>query len=111
MTLTPAELTGLTITTLNDSNVSLSVSATQKDVQGDIGTLGIAIEMVTVNPTAPAVSSPTVSGVEGQPIALNLDAMIVPTGQTGDSNTIDAVTLTFTVPTGRHLYVQRWLWW
>ena len=32
LTLTPAELTGLTIMTLNDSNVSLSASATLIDL-------------------------------------------------------------------------------
>ncbi len=42
----------------------------------------------------------TVSGVEGQPIALNLASEITATGLSGDSNIINAVTLTFTVPSG-----------
>jgi len=53
---------------------------------------------VTVNPTAPTVMSTTVSGVEQQAIALHLASQIATNGQAGSF--LNAVTLTFTVPTG-----------
>ncbi|WJR77825.1 Ig-like domain-containing protein [Bradyrhizobium sp. NP1] len=96
LTLTPAQLAGLSITTTNASNVSLTVSATQIDAEGDVSHTAAGTEIVTVNPTAPTVAPVAVSGVEGAPIALNLG--IAPTNQAGDSNTLNAVTLTFTVP-------------
>src|SRR5262249_45795723 len=51
---------------------------------------------VTVNPTAPTVTSTTVSRVEQQAIALHLASQIATNGQAGSF--LNAVTLTFTVP-------------
>ena len=96
LTLTPAELAGLSISTTTDSNVSLSVSAIDKNPAGDLSAAANGTETVTIDPTTPTVSPTAVSGFEGQAIALDLG--ISPTGEA--SNTIDAVTLTFAVPTG-----------
>ena len=96
LTLTPAQLAGLSISTTTDSNVSLSVSAIDKDPAGDLSPAANGTETVTIDPTTPTVSPTAVSGFEGQAIALDLG--ISPTGEA--SNTIDAVTLTFAVPTG-----------
>ena len=100
LTLTPAQLAGLAVKTANDSNVSLSVTATEKDALGDVGPASTPVtETVTVLPPAPTVSPSTVSGVEGTAIALNL-GITGTNGAAGDSNTLNSVTLTFTVPTG-----------
>ena len=96
LTLTPAQLAGLSISTTTDSNVLLSVSAIDKDPAGDLSPAANGTETVTIDPTTPTVSPTAVSGFEGRAIALDLG--ISPTGEA--SNTIDAVTLTFAVPTG-----------
>src|SRR5262245_21375504 len=101
LTLTAAQiavgaLNDLSITTGNDSSVSLLISATQQDSKGNTSVAATGTETVTVSPTAPSVSPQPVSGVEGQAITLNLG--ISPTGEPG--NVLDSVTLTFTVPTG-----------
>ena len=49
-------LSSLTITPLNDANFSLSVSATQKDSQGQLSTATTATEAITVNPPPPSLT-------------------------------------------------------
>src|SRR4029077_3551364 len=46
-------LSSLAITPVNAANFSLSVSATQKDSQGQLSTATTATEAITVNPVAP----------------------------------------------------------
>jgi hypothetical protein len=92
-------LNDLSITTANASNVSLAIAATEQDAQTNVSAPASGAETVTVYPTAPTVTSAAVSGIEGQPTALNLASAIATTGSTGDSNTLNSVTLTFTVPT------------
>jgi hypothetical protein len=106
LTLTQAEiasdvLNDLSITTANAANASLAISATEQDADGESSsTAATGTLSVTVDPTAPTVSSTTVTGTEGQPIALDLASAISPSGASGDSNSIDGVTLTFTVADG-----------
>src|SRR4029077_6333000 len=93
-------LSGLAITPANDANFTLTVSAQEKDALGDLSTSTTSTEAVTGTPTAPAVSPVAVSGVEGQPILLNLG--ISPTALSGDSNTLSSVTIS-AIPTGATL--------
>ena len=98
LNLTPSQLAGLSITTLNDSNVQLSVSATQIDAEHNVGPARTGTELVVVNPVAPTVVPVTVSGTEGTAIALNLGLGTV--NESGDGNVLHSATLNFTVPAG-----------
>ena len=106
LTLTAAQLAAgvlsdLSITPANaSSNVSLAISATEQGGDGNVSAAATGTESVTVDPTAPTVTSATVSGVEGTAIPLNLASEIAATGLSGDSNTLNSVTLTFTVASG-----------
>src|SRR5262249_52231925 len=66
-------LSTLTITTTNDTNFTLSVTATTLDGSGHTVLLSTT-ELVTVFPLAPSVSAVEVKGIEGAPIALNISA-------------------------------------
>ena len=50
LTLTPAQLAGLAITTTSSGTVSLAVSAIDKDAEGNLSTAASGTETVTVNP-------------------------------------------------------------
>ena len=93
-------LNDLSITTANASNVSLGISATEQDAQTNGSAPATGTETVTVLPTAPTVSSTSISGIAGQPMPLNLASDITPTEGSGDGNKVGSVTLSFTVPAG-----------
>ena len=90
-------LSSLTITPVNDANFSLSVSATQKDSQGQLSAATTATEAVTVNPLAPTLAPVAVTGVEGSPIALNLGAALK--SVSGDANSWASVVVS-AIPVG-----------
>ena len=93
-------LNDLSITTANASNVSLGISAKEQDAQTNGSAPATGTETVTVLPTAPTVSSTSISGIAGQPMPLNLASDITPTEGSGDGNKVGSVTLSFTVPAG-----------
>ena len=90
-------LSSLTITPLKDANFSLSVSATQKDSQGQLSTATTATEAITVNPLAPTLAPVAETGVEGSPIALNLGAALK--SVSGDANSWASVVVS-AIPVG-----------
>ena len=93
-------LSSLTIIPPNDTNFTLQIAATEVDAEGNLSKTTNGSELVTVNPLAPIVLPESVSGVEGQPIALH--PVILPAGLLGDSNTIDSVTIS-DIPSGATL--------
>jgi hypothetical protein len=86
--------------TVPDGNFILTATATEKDLDNDGSAKATVTEQVTVTPTAPTVVPVTVSGLQGTPIALNLG--IATTNLTGDSNTLNSVTIS-SIPTGATL--------
>ena len=90
-------LSSLTITPLNDANFSLSVSATQKDSQGQLSTATTATEAITVNPLAPTLAPVAATGVEGSPVTLNLGAAL--NSVSGDANSWASVVVS-AIPVG-----------
>ena len=93
-------LSSLKITPVNDANFSLSISATQKDAQGQLSTATTATEAITVNPVAPTLAPVAATGVEGSPIALNLGASAK--NLAGDSNSLATLTIS-AIPVGATL--------
>src|SRR4029077_594844 len=77
-----------------------SVSATQKDSQGQLSTATTATEAITVNPLAPTLAPVAVTGVAGSPIALNLGASAK--NLAGDSNSLATLTIS-AIPVGATL--------
>ena len=90
-------LSSLTITPVNDANFSLSVSATQKDSQGQLSTATTATEAITVNPLAPTLAPVAATGVEGSPVTLNLGAALK--SVSGDANSWASVVVS-AIPVG-----------
>ena len=86
----------LSLTPADDVNLSLSVQAT--NLFG--GSSNVATEAVTIDPLAPTVAPAPVSGVTGQPIALNLGIAV--NGLSGDQNSLSSVVISG-VPTGATL--------
>ena len=93
-------LSSLAITPVNDTDFSLSISATQKDAQGQLSTATTATEAITVNPVAPTLAPVAAAGVEGSPIALNLGASAK--NLAGDSNSLATLTIS-AIPVGATL--------
>ncbi|RDK04949.1 beta strand repeat-containing protein, partial [Cupriavidus lacunae] len=89
--LTGWTLSSLTVTPTNDTNFTLTARATEKDVEGNVSSTTTAIEAVTVNPTAPAVTWPTsfqiTNGANQTLGALTVSV----TAKPGDTNTIQAL--------------------
>jgi fibronectin-binding autotransporter adhesin len=89
-------LSSLTINTVGasvpDGNFTLTATATEKDVEGNISASTAVSEQVTVNPTAPILSwTASVSGTEPQ---ISLGSLIETiTGLTGDSNSTNTLTI------------------
>ena len=82
-----ALLGALSLTPGNDLNASLTVQVTDTANNSSAP----ATEAVTVNPLAPGVVPVGMSGVQGQPIALNLGLGV--NGLIGDTNQLASVTL------------------
>ena len=101
-TLTPAQLTGLTVTPPADSNVdfSLTVTATATeddgDVASDVATFNVDVVGVADQPT---VTVGNVTGFEDTAIALNIGAVF---GDTLDGSETHTITISG-VPTGAQL--------
>ena len=93
-------LSSLTITPVSDANFSLSVSATQKDSQGQLSAATTATEAITVSPAAPTLAPVAETGVEGSAIALNLGASAK--NLAGDSNSLATLTIS-AIPVGATL--------
>src|SRR5207248_2659377 len=103
-TLTPAQLSGLTLTPAANSDVgfNLQVTATSTEsANGSTATSTIATLAVTVNAVAdaPTVTVTPASGAEDSPIALNIGAAL---NDTDGSESITAVTISG-VPSGASL--------
>jgi VCBS repeat-containing protein len=99
---TPIDVVGwhlstLTITPTNAVDFTLTATATEKDANGDISTAATATEQVTVNPTAPTLTTAPVTGVEDGPIALSIAASA--SGLPGDGNTLQSLVIS-AIPVG-----------
>ena len=84
-------LSSLTVTPANDTNFTLTATATGNDAGGNVSTATTAIEAVTVDPTAPTETwAPTATGVEGAPIVLGALGVTL-THATGEINSLNTV--------------------
>ncbi|MDR3663627.1 MAG: hypothetical protein P4L86_25120, partial [Mycobacterium sp.] len=90
-------LSSLTVTPTNDTNFTLTATATEKDANGDVSTAATASEAVTVAPEVPTVSPVAEAGVQGTAIALDLGVTV--NGLTGDSNSLASVVVS-AIPVG-----------
>ena len=97
-TLTPAQLSGLMLTAGDETQTTLSITATNTDGLGASNSTSISL---AVNPTQPTVMPVAVSGVEGYAILLNLGLTV--TGELGDGNSLHAVTIG-NIPSGATLH-------
>ena len=99
-------LSNLTVTAPNDTNFTLTVTATEQDTAG-ISLPGTGTEQVTVNPLPPTVAPVAVTGKGvGSPITLALGIVVnSETGSNGDgphTNSLYAVTIS-DIPSGATL--------
>ena len=96
-------LANLMITPSTDINFTLTVTATERDAEGNLGAPASATEAVTVNPLAATASwSPSAEiGVEGSSIKLGTISATVG-GLTGDSNSLASLVVS-AIPVGATL--------
>ncbi|MBR0980005.1 S-layer family protein, partial [Bradyrhizobium diazoefficiens] len=93
-------LSNLKIVTVNDANITLQLSATARDTEGNLSATTNAAETVTVNPLAATITTSATSGVEGQPIAVNLGVSL--NQLAGDQNSLASL-IVGAIPVGATL--------
>ncbi|WP_128971309.1 DUF4347 domain-containing protein, partial [Bradyrhizobium tropiciagri] len=87
-------LGSLTVSPVNDTNFTLTLAATEKDAEGNIGPVTNATEAVTVNPLAATLAPVAASGVEGSAIALNVGLTLNKlAGDAAGTNTLNSLVI------------------